>query len=318
MADTSIEWAEKVWNPVTGCTKVSEGCRNCYAERIAARFWGNRKFSEIQWHSERLEEPFHWKKPARIFVDSMSDLFHPKVPPCFRAEVFDVMNDERAAHHTFIVATKRPEQISPWLRWLDENWPGDTPVNVSREVNGNLGANVWGLVSVEDQETARTRIPLLLENPFVIRGVSCEPLLGPLNLSRYFVSCNEECDGEGYQYMGDDSSGHPHYERCGMWEYCRDFSTYEHPVDWVILGGESGPDARPMHPDWARSIRDQCQAAGVPFFFKQWGEWTTEIPQGISLANREMTYAHQTSFIRVGKKLAGSLLDGKEWKEFPL
>ena len=315
MATTKIEWADKVWNPVTGCTKVSEGCRNCYAELMASRFWKDRKFSDVKFHPERLSQPLGWKKPARVFVNSMSDLFHPDIPFEFIDEVFYIMRV--AEHHTFMVLTKRPEIMLKFLEWQKPirwpaNWVGHQP-------------NVWLGVSVEDQKTADQRIPLLLETPAAVRFVSCEPLLGPVDLAKKLGQYSD-CPECGYGVRVDEE---------GLCNSCgRDAIHYG--IDWVIVGGESGKNARPMHPDWVRSIRDQCVDAGVPFFFKQWGEWApvNEIGDGWyclthSFGNMIRTRIPNKSKImenawdghliaRVGKKRAGRLLDGREWNEFPM
>lgn len=239
---TKIEWTDEVWNPVTGCTKVSQGCKNCYAERIAERFWGDRKFTDVQCHEDRLEIPLHWKKPRKIFVNSMSDLFHPAVPFDFVDEVFAAI--WKADQHTYQILTKRPERMHDYFK--RGNWMLDYPLS-----------NVWLGVSCEDQKAADERIPWLLKTPAAVRFVSYEPALGPVDFETYIEQ------GE--------------YE--------------EPPLDWIIAGGESGPGARPAHPDWFRSVRDQCVEAGVPFFFKQWGG--------------------------VDKNAAGRLLDGREWNEYP-
>jgi len=218
---TAIEWTDETWNPVTGCTKVSPGCDHCYAERITNRFGGPGAFDTVVLHPERLGKPLRWRKSRMVFVNSMSDLFHDDVPDEFIGRVWQVMG--AASMHTFQVLTKRPGRMASLLneRILTHipvlpNWP--LP-------------NVWLGTSVEDQKWADIRIPKLLDAPAAVRFLSCEPLLGPVDLRIY----------------------------PGSW------------VDWVIVGGESGPGARPMHPDWARSLRDQCVAAEVPFFFKQWG-----------------------------------------------
>lgn len=236
---SSIEWTESTWNPVTGCEKVSPGCAHCYAERFAERFRGvpghpyEQGFDLRLWH-DRLELPLRWKRPRLIFVNSMSDLFHPSVPDEFVLNVFDVMR--RAEQHKFQVLTKRPERAAS----LTERLP--------------WSANIWMGTSVENQRfTIRSRY--LQDTGAAVRFLSCEPLLGPLDL---------------------DLSG----------------------IDWVIVGGESGPGARPMRADWARDIKDQCRTADVPFFFKQWG-------------------AHDERGIRVGKHRAGRILDGKTWDEMP-
>jgi len=287
---TKIEWADRVWNPVTGCTKVSEGCRNCYAERMALRFWGARKFHEVLCHEEKLEEPLHWMIPSRVFVNSMSDLFHPDVTDDFIWNVFSVM--AQAEKHTFMILTKRPQRMSDFLC----QWENHFPVGRNNSVLHDWPLkNVWLGVSAENQQAADERIPWLLKTPAVVRFVSVEPMLGPVNLEPYF------------QYP-------PFHENYKMtWGLSEAIG-----LDWVICGGETGPDARPMHPDWARGLLDQCLDAGVPFFFKHWGEWVAEYPQGLSLANRKQTYAHNRTFYRVGKTIAGRMLDGREWNEFPV
>lgn len=166
MTKTRIEWADEVWNPVTGCQKISQGCKNCYAERIAQRFWGERKFTEVICHEDRLEDPFHWNKARRVFVNSMSDLFHPDVSFEFIDQVFATMY--MASQHTFMILTKRPERMCDYMyRYMKEN---------------KLLPNVWLGVSVEDQISAEKRIPLLFGLPAVVRFVSAEPLLGPIEL----------------------------------------------------------------------------------------------------------------------------------------
>lgn len=210
---TKIEWTQRVWNPVTGCSKVSPGCKNCYAERFARRLknMGNPRYRNgfaVTIHPDLLELPFLWKEPALIFVNSMSDLFHEKVPEEFIRAVFQTM--EQAHWHIFQVLTKRAErlwQIAPTLPWPP---------------------NVWVGVSVET-DRYYCRIHYLQKVPAHIRFVSAEPLLGPL---------------ENLPLQG---------------------------IHWVIVGGESGPRARPFKKEWVLSIRDQCRSAGVPFFFKQWG-----------------------------------------------
>jgi protein gp37 len=223
MTKTTIEWCDEVWNPVTGCQKVSAGCKNCYAERIASRFWGARKFTDVMIHPERLDAPKRWKKPHRVFVNSMSDLFHPTVPFDFIGDVYD----EMICHpkHTFIVLTKRPQRMLEF-----SNWYGLMPE----------ATNVWLGVSVENQQAADERIPLLLQTPAAVRFVSVEPMLGPVNLGNFL--CKDYSEG-----------------RLTLGRY----------LDWVIAGCESGPGARPFSMDWARDLRDQCVSANVPFFFKQ-------------------------------------------------
>ncbi|WP_322488405.1 phage Gp37/Gp68 family protein [Chloroflexus sp.] len=233
MARTSIEWTEVTWNPLTGCTKISPGCKHCYAERMARRLqaMGVPKYRNgfrLTLHPTVLTEPLRWRTPRMIFVNSMSDLFHHDVPPDFICAVFAVM---RQAHwHTFQVLTKRAERLRALDSLLD--WP----------------PNVWMGVNVERTDYI-ARIDDLRVTGAAIKFVSCEPLLGPL----------------------------PQLPLDG--------------IDWVIVGGESGPGARPMDPAWVRDIRDQCLAADVPFFFKQWGG-----PR---------------------KDRTGRLLDGRTWDAMP-
>jgi protein gp37 len=225
---TSIEWTERTWNPVTGCSKVSQGCKHCYAERIADRFWGDRPFTEVQCHPDRLAHPKSIRKGSMFFVNSMSDLFHPDVPEAFIHAVFEVM--ARCPQHTFQVLTKRSERLGEIAG--DLRWP----------------TNIWMGVSVEDAHVVE-RIDHLRRVPAAVRFLSLEPLIGPL---------------EGLDLNG---------------------------LHWVIVGGESGPGARVMKPAWVRSLRRQCRAARVPFFFKQWGG--------------------------VFKKHSGRELDGRTYDEFP-
>lgn len=322
MGDTKIEWTDKTWNPIRGCSRVSEGCRNCYAERQAARFRGEGEAygglvrmgadgphwtGEVAFIERNLEDPLHWRKPCRVFVNSMSDLFHEKVQDEWLNVLFsNVM--EIATRHTFQILTKRPERMLKYLSW---RW-GDGRIPMR---------NIWIGVSVEDQKTADERIPLLLETPAAVRFISYEPALGPIDL-----------DSESENGL--------HALGCGCNE-CRRHGK-SRGLDWVIVGGESGPGARPMHPDWARSVRDQCQAAEVPFFFKQWGEYAPQAPMygnekdelhSLSLIciepnglltpeNEDGYYEYQPpvgSWLveRVGKKSAGRMLDCREWNEYP-
>lgn len=235
MSDNShIEWTNATWNPVTGCTKVSEGCRHCYAERFAERFRGvpdhpyEQGFDLKLW-PERLNVPLSWREPRMIFVNSMSDLFHKDVPLSFIQDVFQAMAE--ASHHTFQVLTKRSERLRKIAGDLE--WPD----------------NVWMGVSVEDMRVAH-RADDLREIPAAVRFLSCEPLLGSL----------------------------------------QDLSLAG--IQWIIVGGESGPGARPMKEEWVRELRSKCRQSRKPFFFKQWGG--------------------------VQKKRAGRELDGRTWDEFPM
>lgn len=296
---TGIEWTDATWNPLRGCSRVSEGCRNCYAEQVAARFSGKRQayenlatfkvidkgleseHLEARWTGEvafvekHLHDPIRWRDPLRIFVNSMSDLFHPGVRAEWVAEIFEVM--AKAPQHTYQILTKRPERMFEALEaaavsevaqafedtygqpWPPQNW-------------------IFG-VSIEDQETANHRLPILARCRAVKKMISYEPAIGPVDF--------EKALGDARRAI---------------------------LFDWIIVGGESGPRARPMHPQWARDIRDLCSELGIPFFFKQWGEW---LPGDQSSQNLLGSELRTGVFDRLGKHASGSSLDGVESKEFP-
>ena len=232
-SNSAIEWTESTWNPLTGCDKISPGCKHCYAERMAHRLqaMGQLNYSngfKLTLHEQALELPLRWKKPQTIFVNSMSDLFHRSVPAAFVLRAFDVMR--RADWHQYQILTKRSDRLldlSPMLPWMPHMWMG---------------------VSVENEKYT-FRIDDLRRTTAVVKFLSLEPLLGPLN----------DLHLEG--------------------------------IDWVIAGGESGPGARRMDPEWVTGIRDQCVKSDVPFFFKQWGG--------------------------VNKKKAGRELEGRTWDQMP-
>ena len=294
-ANTSIEWTDRTWNPVTGCTKVSPGCAHCYAEGVAARFWGTqyppveytyhdpticsqvrdlrpREFTDLQCHEDRLLAPLSWRKPQMVFVNSMSDLFHEDVPDKFIDRVFAVM--ALAGRHTFQVLTKRPQRMRDYLLTLTGSVErmddleyaavelGDSTCAAGAcEDRGWPLPNVWLGVSVENQQFADDRIPLLLQTPAAVRFISAEPLLGPVTLKPRWLCC-PECKGSGTHDCQNDplvAVGEP--GPCPWPDH----------LDWVIVGGESGQKARPCDLAWARSLVQQCQAAGVPVFVKQFG-----------------------------------------------
>ncbi len=297
MGKSKIEWTDAVWNPVTGCTKVSEGCRNCYAERMAKRLAGRVGYSaelpfSVTWHVERMGEPLQWKKPRRVFVCSMGDLFHERVPDEVIYDVFEVMI--RAPQHTYMVLTKRAQRMQAFMSGSMEF----------------VQENIWLGVSVENQAAADERVHWLLDTPAAMRFVSCEPLLGPVDLG--------DCDlGNGWRV---DALNGTHWGP-GMVDYQAGCTK----LDWVIVGGESGPGARPMHPNWARALRDDCGAdrADCPFFFKQWGEWLYEDQlRGAGFTSLPKVQTVRTiggyTYYRVGKKAAGRALDeNKGWTEIP-
>jgi protein gp37 len=347
---THIEWTDETWNPVSGCTKVSAGCDHCYIERTPPFRMEGRKFDKpgiggttgVRLHPDRLEKPLHWRNPRRVFVNSLSDLFHDDVPSAFIASVFDVMR--RTPQHTYQILTKRPAR----MRALLNSW---APVT-GRPPWVHTGPwplpNVWLGASVEDQAAADLRIPKLLETPAAVRFLSCEPLLGPVDL---FGAADRHGHRPKLTYW---LTGRPGWSEEG--EPVGDSSLTLHSmttgprIDWVIAGGESGPGARPMHPEWARSLRDQCTQANVAFHFKQWGEFGQMAPldgqgrfdhsRGVTVADDGTVYqqgdlafpdgprygeavraghekAHLTGMYRVGKKAAGRELDGRTWDEFP-
>ncbi len=277
-----IEWTQETWNPVTGCTKVSPGCEHCYAERFSERFRGvpghpYETGFDVTLRPERLSRPLGWKKPRRVFVNSMSDLFHEDVPDEFIDRVFAVMS--MAHWHTFQVLTKRAVRMRDYLASRSKNvkyWekPAQELDYPFIRLLQFPFQNIWLGVSVEDQKRADERIPPLLETPAAVRFVSAEPLLGPID----FDSTHESDPCRSNFLSGIEGERIYDGRKCAL--------------DWVIVGGESGPGARPMRPEWVRSIRDQCQFVEVPFFFKQWGGRTP--------------------------KANGNTLDGHQYQEYPV
>ena len=285
MGDTTIQWTDKTWNPVTGCTKVSAGCANCYAERLFPRAYGkDRKFTDVQFHPERLDQPLRWRKPRRVFVNSMSDLFHENVADYSVDLVFAAM--AAASWHTFQVLTKRAERMRDYctsaatvgriveiLAYLEANVKGVGGFKAFHKNDGLTGVsfnNIWLGVSVEDQKTADERIPLLLATPAAVRWVSAEPLLGPINFDSTHGSdpCSSNflsgIEGERI-YDG---------EKCAL--------------DWVVVGGESGPrKVRGFNLEWARSVIGQCKEAGVPVFVKQLGRYPYEVAYPAEVTDAE-------------------------------
>lgn len=291
MGDKSkIEWTDASWNPIRGCSRVSEGCRNCYAERQAARQAGRGGAYEglvilgskpPQWtgvvrqaDDKTLGLPLRWKSPRRIFVNSMSDLFHEKVRVESLVWIFSVM--DQCPQHIFQILTKRPDRMFDWL-------------SGHNDYRNNPRPHIWFGISAEDQSTFDDRHAYLRNTPAAVRFISYEPALGPVDLKLEYAQL----------------------------------------IDWVIAGGESGPGARPARPDWFRSVRDQCVAAGVPFFFKQWGEWGPIPSERFKAAHYQWVrkdglrhgMCEESSgdicMALLHKKAAGRLLDGREWNEFP-
>jgi protein gp37 len=275
--DSKIEWTHHTFNPWWGCTKVSPGCKHCYAESWARRtgreIWGHRaerrELSDDYWRQPLAwnEEARRTRKRARVFCASMADVFEDRRDlDGKRARLWPLI--EATPELDWLLLTKRPQhmrRLAPWTTWP---------------------RNVWAGTTAENQKWADKRIPELLEVPAAVHFISAEPLLGPLDLRRWF--------GRG--------------------------SAQRHSIDWVIAGGESGPHARPMNPDWARTIRDQCEADGVSFLFKQWGNWKPVAPESLNRsASRTMFLADGNRILvaNLGKKRAGRVLDGTTWNRIP-
>lgn len=324
---THIEWTDATWNIITGCSVVSEGCKHCYAMKLAGTRLRNEPSrqgltigtkagpvwnGQVRFNEKWLRQPLQWKRPRRIFVCAHGDLFHESVPDEWLDRVFAVM--AMTKRHTFQVLTKRPERMAAYLsnrnarmmawgfqaasilgsgekaRFLEPEWP--LP-------------NVWLGTSIENQKAADERIRYLLKCPAAVRWLSAEPLLGPISFHGRW------CD-----------------DRPGVHE------NWLERINWVVVGGESGHGARPMHPDWARTLRDECAAVGTAFFFKQWGAWgpgccieadddteykTEQYLNGEWSACSDDWMAEQDDEILylLGKKKSGRLLDGREHSEYP-
>jgi protein gp37 len=348
---TKIEWSDATWNPVTGCTEVSPGCDHCYAKTFAERWRGTpghyfERGFDVQLRPDKLDLPLRWRKPKRIFVNSMSDLFHDQVPDMYIAQVFAVM--ALAPRHTFQLLTKRHGRMRSLLnddQFVRRVWnecDGIRPREQHPDVMEWPLPNVWLGVSTENQQWADIRIPALLDTPAAVRFISAEPLLGAIDLAGYLRCPNPDLCGPG-PCSSCACPDNAKYDDREVWS--------TNAIDWVIVGGESGPGARPMHPWWAESLHRQCETAGVPFLFKQWGEWTPLAPivdgkydfsRGITMTddgntyNRgdldypdgprrgeaqraDFPYHHPTSMYRIGKQRAGRELyhDGRTWDEYP-
>ncbi len=335
---SNIEWTDASWNPIVGCSVVSPGCTNCYAMKDAWRKHHNPKLPHYRgltksvngnavWRGTTraapehiLTAPLHWRTPRRIFVNSMGDLFHESIPDSKIDQVFAVM--ALCPQHTFQVLTKRSERMRDYISARANDDRLRLPIIGCMNMMGSgatkpIGYRMWPLpnvwlgVSAERQQEADERIPHLLQTPAAVRFVSAEPLLGPISL------------------------------RWSSWTNW-DRTVVNHldglrALDWIIVGGESGAGARPMHPQWARTIRDECREARVPFFFKQWGEYGECEKRGNLYAvdhhrRNLMLHADGRHHVycsnwderdgavlmrKLGKGSAGRLLDGRTWDEFP-
>ncbi|TXC73930.1 phage Gp37/Gp68 family protein [Sphingorhabdus soli] len=354
---TKIEWTDATWNVVNGCSVTSPGCTNCYAMKLAGTRLKNHPSragltqdtkagpvwtGEVRFNDKVLSDPLRWKRPRMIFVCAHGDLFHENVPDEWIDRVFAVM--ALCPQHVFQLLTKRPERMCEYLSRRKAGKPVQAPLG-----DGTLGyhpfncevlppSNVWLGTSVEDQARADERIPHLLATPAAVRWLSCEPLLGPVDLSGLMFR-DVECPNwemEGSQPPVDPETGQQ--ECCSSCDWTGIVG--EPAIDWIVAGGESGPGARPMHPDWARALRDQCAAADVPFFFKQWGDWELSLDRERDDPDWRADYSndyvdrgksrwlnieggrgfHGDRFVvmrRVGKKAAGRLLDGRTHDAMP-
>ncbi|MEN6521913.1 MAG: phage Gp37/Gp68 family protein [Armatimonadota bacterium] len=322
---TKIEWTQETINLAVGCTKCSPGCENCYAAKLAATrlqhhpdykglaesdYMGSEPIAEgYDWTGEvrmleyNLEKITKMQKPRMIFLNSMGDLFHESVSIGFLVDVFrTILSAGRLHGHTFQILTKRPDRMAELVPII---------MNQICGYEWQMPNYIWLGVTAENQEQADKRIPLLIQTPAAVRFVSVEPMLGGINLTRI---------QEGKAYL-DVLNGR--WRRNG-----KDGGSLIGKLDWVICGGETGQNARPMHPDWVRSLRDQCQDAGVPFFFKSWGEW-----HEIADDEKENPFSRNTAYLnvdggckfsktlkclhKIGKKRAGRVLDGHTWDEYP-
>jgi protein gp37 len=359
--NSSIEWTDTTWNPSTGCDKVSPGCGmarpgtddesagqtgGCYALSMAKRLkaMGSEKYQNdgdprtsgpgfgVTAHPDVLTAPLGWRKPRKVFVNSMSDLFHEAIPDAFIARVFAVM--AATPQHTYQVLTKRHGRMRSLLsaKWFPElvtTWAWRDGVRPSTPLVELPSPNVWLGVSVEDQKWADIRIPALLGTPAAVRFLSCEPLLGPVDLTSWMPAgyAKWSCSGCHRLYAGPHQDVCPGCDREGYWtgSHTGNGRPNGQPIGWVIAGGESGPGARPMDPAWARQLRDQCQAAGVPFHFKQWGAFAPSgviglgqpYPGSVFVGDPVNKDGFRTEMTRVGKGKAGRVLDGRTWDEFP-
>lgn len=254
MGKTKIEWAEAVWNPVTGCTPISEGCQNCYAKRMGKRLAGRCGYPaddpfRVTLHPDKLNEPLKWKKPRRVFVCSMGDLFHEDVKADWLIDIFKII--EKANKHIFMILTKRPRNMVDAIAGMD----------FCKFING-IPKNIWLGVTAENQQRADERIPILLQIPAAVRFVSVEPMLGLVDLSKwlggtwYCETCECTVDPEFVPFS------EIHYP-------CENYLDFIPGIDWVICGSESGPNHRKTKIEWIRDLREQCISANVPFFLKQ-------------------------------------------------
>lgn len=345
---TKIEWTDATWNPITGCSVVSAGCKHCYAMKLAGTRLQNHPSrtgltvdtnngpvwtGEVRFNEQWISQPIRWSRQRMVFVCAHADLFHPAVPDHWIDTVFGIMwaclyGKNEQDGHIFQVLTKRAGRMRDYFKTdRRESWAraavnyggGIDPDGLWDQIMGFEGPHprIWLGVSVEDQKAADERIPLLLETSAAVRWISAEPLLGSVDLT-------------AIRNPGGEST-FPPFNALQRWGGSG--------VDWVVVGGESGPNARPMNPIWARSLRDQCAEAGVPFLFKQWGEWVPSkaLPDDARLPAQKWGWvseaggevdinhtrpfgdptAHHELMAMVGKKASGRLLDGVQHDGYP-
>ena len=310
---SKIEWTDETWDPIVGCSKVSDGCKNCHALRQAHRLShigstrekcqglttpdGKQWTGKVRLDEASLKKPLHWRKPRRIFVNSMGDLFHESLHYGEISRVVEAMS--YAPQHTYMVLTKRPHIAMDYFEKINSLKAYSFGVKQKKAVRlQETLKKIWLGVSVEDQRTANLRIPYLMSTLSAVKVISCEPLTAPLDLTDVRMQYEpisyttiDALSGNGAIIY---DTNHPDYNPTTAtdgklkFEHVCEFGGST--IDWVIAGGENGPGARPMHPDWIRQIRDQCQEANVPFFFKGWGS---------------------------ASGIKGRELDGRTWEEFP-
>ena len=328
MADTNIEYLTKSWNPLQSkikgesgngyhCTKVDDGCKFCWAEGMNHRFGNklpfNAKPQEFELKYKELYKPFGWRMRQRVGVQFMGDLFHKDVPFELINRVFDVMATDlvqrrgkageregeeayrEVTKHKYFILTKRPERILEFIEWVKENGDSDYPFAHELEQENEIPSRIWLGTSISNQPSANKRVVELLKIKQVFPSanlwLSAEPLLGKIEL--------DPC-----QLLDPSIPEKPiHFNNIASW--------LQQGISWLVAGGESGKGARPTHPDWVRTLRDQCKAANVPFNFKQWGEFIHA-----DQALEKLIYSG-SGFVKVGKKRAGRLLDGVLHDEFP-
>lgn len=314
MAENSaIEWTDHTFNPWMGCTKVSRGCKHCYAETLMDKRYGKAKWGQtgdrILTSDANWRKPLAWNRQAqkegrrfRVFCASLADVFEHKPNQLddmdmWRGRLFNLINS--TPHLDWLILTKRPELVNDTIERVTGFSESDMWFYTAR--------NVWIGTSIESQEMANERIPEILNVPAAVRFLSVEPLVSALDLAWLYLPPI----GDGSRYHMVDRLHDTHGGSLARLDVTG--------ISWVIVGGESGDGAAPMHPNWARSLRDQCVEANVPFLFKQWGEWLplASADEASQYPKAQMIEGDGVRFVKVGKKAAGRLLDGREWNQYP-